>query len=348
MERQYRRASRSAHAVLMQVRRFTYGFLIATVLCYIVTTTSFAVASVQFYTIQAGAYSHNALKKAKEHFTFLSKQLKESEKYYLRVEKGHRFYIVRLGQFETVQDAKEIIPAIAAFVSDAFILQENDFERSEIVMMYSSDEKQSSFLPDKSSGSNEETIEATAEPIPAIEPVSPQHTPESPSASKRPALTKQEKVNMLIDRVAAFYDNEEYEKAAEIVREGLKTWPDEPDLLAWYGATLLDSGFPDQAYQQYRKATDLLPEEPDLHAGLGHSLLDIHVDKALKSITAFKRALDIDPNNISALEGLGIVYVSIEKKEQAKEIHNRLLQLDQDAAARLQEFIALGIDWGEH
>jgi tetratricopeptide (TPR) repeat protein len=332
--------------VFMREKRCTYVFVVAIILCCILTINSFAVASVRFYTIQAGTYSLNTLKKAKEHFAFLSEQLKEQEKEYLRIEKGRKYYIIRLGQFPTIHDAKKIIQDVTALVSDAFILKETDFENSEIVLMYSRDAKQPALLPVEPSAIKKEKIISSAVPVPAREPAIPENAPISQDSPERQAPTKQEMVNMLIDRVAAFYDNEEYEKAAEIVREGLKKWPDEPDLLAWYGATLLDSGFPDKAYEQYRKATELLPEEPDLHAGLGHSLLDIHVDKAMKSITSFKRALEIDPDNVSALEGLGIVYVSIEKKELAKKIHNRLEQLDQDAAARLQEFIIWGIDWG--
>ncbi|UCE79750.1 MAG: hypothetical protein JSV13_03680 [Nitrospiraceae bacterium] len=331
----------------MKGKRFTYVFAVAISLCCILTVNPFAVASVQFYTIQAGTYSLNTLKSAKEHFAFLSEQLKEQEKEYLRIEKGNKYYIIRLGQFQTINNARNIIQAVTSLVPDAFILKETDFENSEIVLMYSRDEKQPAFLPMEPSAIKEEKIISSAAPVPAIEPAIPENVPISQSSPERQEPTKQEMVNMLIDRVAAFYDNEEYEKAAEIVREGLKKWPDDPDLLAWYGATLLDSGFPDKAYEQYRKATELLPEEPDLHAGLGHSLLDMHVDKAMKSITSFKRALEIDPNNVSALEGLGIVYVSIEKKELAKKIHDRLEQLDQDAAARLQEFITWGIDWGK-
>jgi tetratricopeptide (TPR) repeat protein len=331
----------------MKGKRFKYFFIVAIVLCCILTINSIAVASVQFYTIQMGTYSLNTLKKAKEHFTFLSEQLKEQEKEYLRIEKGSKYYIIRLGQFTTLKEAKNIIHAVTSLVSDAFILKETDFENSELVMMYSRDEKQPALLPMEPSASKKEKIISYATPVPAIEPAVSEKAPSPQAAPSPPVPTKQEMVNLLIDRIAGLYDNQEYEKAAEVVREGLKRWPDEPDLLAWYGATLLDSGFPDEAYQQYRKATELLPEEPDLHAGLGHSLLDMHVDKALKSIASFKQALEIDPNNVSALEGLGIAYVSIDKKTLAKEIHDRLEKLDQNAATRLNEFITFGIDWGE-
>jgi len=86
---------------------------------------------------------------------------------------------------------------------------------------------------------------------------------------------------------------------------------------------------------------------PEFHAGMGHSLLNIYMDRARDSIASFQKALEIDPNNVSALEGLGFVYASIGKKDQAEAIHQQLLQLDPGAAARLNQAIVNGVDWEE-
>jgi Flp pilus assembly protein TadD len=88
-----------------------------------------------------------------------------------------------------------------------------------------------------------------------------------------------------------------------------------------------------------------MPNAPEYHAGSGFSLLNIYVDRAKQSMEAFEKALALDPHNVDALEGLGIVYASTGQRAQAEGLHERLRQLDGDAAARLSEYIRWGIDW---
>jgi tetratricopeptide (TPR) repeat protein len=130
-----------------------------------------------------------------------------------------------------------------------------------------------------------------------------------------------------------------------MLREGIAKWPDNADLYAWYGATLLNMKNPENALEQYRKAVKMSPHMPDYHAGVGVSLLNIYMDRAKESIDAFKKALEIDPNNVSAIEGLGFVYASIGKKELAMEMYNRLIPIDQAASNRLYQAIIQGINW---
>jgi tetratricopeptide (TPR) repeat protein len=104
---------------------------------------------------------------------------------------------------------------------------------------------------------------------------------------------------------------------------------------------------PDKAYDYYKKAAEISPDVPLYHTGAGVSLLGVYMEKAKASIDAFQKALQLDPNNVAALEGLGTVYVSIDRKNLARELHGRLKELDAGAAQRLNEMILYGVDWGQ-
>jgi tetratricopeptide (TPR) repeat protein len=325
-------------------------------LCSLIILNAPSDASEGFYSIQTGTYGYNqkALDFAKKQFEMLSGKLSENEREGLRIEEGSKYYIVRLGRFGSMVEADKALENVKAMASDAFILKVTDFESVKILKSY--DDK------------NQKRIESSASA--KISPESDQGAkglivPKSKNNKKEAAADKKEAViepspenlqangntenplNKLIEDVSVRFDNKDYKKASELLKKGLEKWPDDPNLHAWYGATLLDSGSPETAYEEYRKAAELMPDVPDFHAGMGHSLLDSYIDRAKNSVTAFRKALEIDPDNVSALEGLGIVYVGMGKKFLATEIYEHLKGIDKNAAARLNEFIMWGIEWGE-
>lgn len=384
-------------------------------------------ASEVFYTIQTGTYPHNALDYSEKQFNLLSQKLDADERAHLRIEKGSKYYIVRLGKFKSNNTAEKVLKNVIPLASDAFILKDADFEHAKVIMYYdnSSNKKQLSaaiqyytvqtgnfpkyeqaekkfnaiahslreddiknlriakasdyFCIRLGKFSDHTTAEEFLKRIiniisdavivktfaqdekilvryqPSVSDASAEEKNQVPAKNtavqseqmKQGAPNENEQVNKLIDNVSAQYFNQDYGKAAELLRKGIAKWPDDPVLHAWYGATLLSTGFADKAYAEYKKAAELLPDVPEFHAGVGHSLLNIYIEKAKNSVAAFKKALEIDSNNVSALEGLGIVYVSIDRKDQAAEIYHRLKKLDEDAAERLNQFIAWGLDWGE-
>ncbi len=289
-----------------------------------------------FFTIQTGTYSLYALEYAGKQFNFLSSKLNENDRIYLRIEEGEKYYIVRLGMFERFTSAVKVLDTVKSLVPDAFILRETDFEDVKVLISYENHIYEN---PDKTSLS--ETPVAEKKQVP-VEDVAVNNVPLKPEQ-----IIQEESINNLIDEVAEYYYKQQYGKATKLVRKGLAEWPENPDLHAWYGATLLDMGFPEKAHKEYSKAVKLLPDVPEFHAGVGYSLLDIYIDRAKQSVKAFKKALEIDPYNVSALEGLGIIYVSIDKKHLATEIYDRLKDIDQDAAERLNEYITWGLDWGD-
>ncbi|OGW25512.1 MAG: hypothetical protein A2X59_04960 [Nitrospirae bacterium GWC2_42_7] len=311
-------------------------------------------ASEGFYSIQTGTYSLKALSFAEKHFEVLSEKLTEDEKNGLRIEEGSKYYIVRFGKFNNAVEAEKVLKKVKAIASDAFMLKVTDVEGVKILKSYDDKDQQQakSNLPEKfatkldggankiispnSTSNNNEVADDNMEPgvDDTLEDLQADEDPDDPR-------------NKLLEDVSIQFDNKDYKKASELLKKGLEKWPNDPDLHAWYGATLLDSGSPEKAYREYRKAAELMPDVPDFHAGMGHSLLDSYIDRAKNSVTAFKKALEIDPDNVSALEGLGIVYVSMGKKFLAAEIYQHLKEIDSEAAERLNEFIIWGLEWGE-
>ncbi len=157
---------------------------------------------------------------------------------------------------------------------------------------------------------------------------------------------KQKEVEQIIATVESQLDDEDFGRAASVLREAVMRWPDNPELHALYGETLLNMGFTTNAYREYKKAIEISPDVSEYHSGLGYSLLNIYMEKAQQAIDAFKKALEIDPDNVDALEGLGTVYVSIDRRDLAEEIYQRLKELDPVAARRLRDVIDSGLQIG--
>lgn len=408
------------------------SFLPLALFLFFLPNAAHAAPKEKYYTIQTGTYTPASLFHAKKHYRSLIETLKESDLSYLRIEEGTKYFIVRIGKFDTYNQATPLLKTIRELVPDSFILQQEDFSSIKYVEMYAIKDAQPGIaLPEqaleeyytvqignflkldqaseefnsisgkiaeddaaslrvekanryfsvrvgrfetygaarafiikyidaipgasilKSSPKDEQVLIAYGDPSPHAVITTKQTRPsiqqEESTQSEQDAETERKKKELddLFNDVSAQYYGEQYGKAAEILRRGIEKYPENADLHAWYGATLLNMRFADKALEEYKRAAEISPDVPEFHAGMGHSLLNIYMDRARDSIVSFQKALEIDPNNVSALEGLGFIYASIGKKEQAVQIHGQLLQLDPAAAARLDQAIVNGIDWEE-
>jgi len=262
-----------------------------------------------YYTVQIGNFLK--LKEAKDELRRIAKSLSKEDRDTLRIEKSGRYYTLRIGRFKSYTEAREFLSRYKDSLLGIIVV--GSTKEEEIVQLYERD----SLYKNKEPPLGEE------------------------SDRKRYLLER------LIRDVDSLIEDEQYGKAAQLLRKGLSEWSNSPELYARYGEVLLYLGYPDKAYKQYRKAIELSPDVPEFHTGLGYSLLNSHINKAKESIEAFKRALEISPDDTSALEGLGIVYVSINRTDLALQIYNRLKELDREAATRLYDVIVTGIDWGK-
>lgn len=275
------------------------------------------------YTIHLGSFDD--LISAGDLFNRVYRQLSDEDKDFLRIEYVNNRFVVKAGKFTTEDDARKARRVFRRFAPEASVLKIKADEAPAMVLIeHSSNISRLSSRQDKAP----KTDLAAAQDDPAAQ-----------------AATEQEAIDTVLQRVSGYYQNGEYDEADVLIRKALRKWPDRHDLYAWHGATLLDTGNPDKAYEEYRKAAELRPTAPEYHAGAGFSLLNIYIDRAKRSIDSFEQALSLDPNNSNALEGLGIVYVSIGKQQLAQELYYRLKNVDTTAAERLRSYLAWGVDW---
>jgi tetratricopeptide (TPR) repeat protein len=97
----------------------------------------------------------------------------------------------------------------------------------------------------------------------------------------------------------------ENEKALEFIQKGLSKHPSSPDLLIAKINLQLSMKDYDGALFSLEQALLKLPNNADLHFSRG-TLLENSAPE--ESIVCYKRAIDIDPNHISALYNLGAAY----------------------------------------
>ena len=315
---------------------FLFALLLSILLLGTVLVPARADSSEWLYTVQAGSFSIDDLTGAGRRFMLLSYKLGRKLGADLRIEQAEERFFVRVGQFSSAAMAQNLLRKVRRSVPGADLtrISIDKFWQHPILIAY--DEK--SFMHTRKS------IESSL-----MKAQNDHMDGQSGRGEQKhiaiPNPHDVEQAEGLMDEIYQLYWARNYEKAAELIRQGIRRWPDRPELYGWNGATLLDTGQPDEALVQYRKAAELMPNVPEYHAGSGFSLLNIYVDRAKQSIEAFEKALSLDPDNINAIEGLGIVYASTGQRVQAEKLHKRLRQLDRDAAARLSEYIRWGIDW---
>lgn len=285
--------------------------------------TDAATATEAAYTVHLGSFDD--LISAGDLFNRVFRQAPDEAKDLLRIEFSKDRFSVRAGRFAAEDEAKKAGKALRRLAPDAAVLKMKPGERPEMVLI-----EHSSGISRLSSGRGREPKTGLPEVL------------DDPAAQ---AASEQEAIDTVLERIAGYYRSAEYDQADVLIRKALTKWPDRHDLHAWHAATLLDTGNPDKAYEEYLKASELRPTAPEYHAGAGFSLLNIYIDRAKRSISSFEQALALDPNNANALEGLGIVYVSIGKQQLAQDMYARLRQVDAAAAERLRAYLAWGVDW---
>ncbi len=387
------------------------------------------------YSIQTATYSLTAQRYARRHYDFIKKEFAQKNALPVRLLKGNKYLVIRLGWFKEFKEAKEVLAKVKTLISDAFVLKIKQNEGLEVVASYVKNERTQKEAKKKSSEGKTEKVkeektkkdvkEATLkkeiprviytievgtysrlkEAINELKAISEQLGKEmldslrierhgmnyslrigifntykdaeeflASRASLKGVVVQsryskekvvfsyadtrvgegvedaeglrrqEEEIELFISDVEERLENEDFGEAARLLREAVKRWPENPEIHALYGETLLNMGFAKSAYRQYKKAIELSPDVSEYHSGLGYSLLNIYIQRAQESIEAFQKALEIDPDNVDALEGLGTVYVSIDRKDLAEEIYRRLLELDPVAAKGLRDLIDSGLD----
>ncbi len=400
---------------------------IITILILLIPSLCFA----ETYSVQTATYSLVAKKYALRHFDYLKKLLKDSPELRVRLLKGKKYLVVRIGDFKSYKNALDFIKKLKGIVKDPFVLNNLKDNSMEILREEGTKKEKIAKKRKTSELIRKETLRKAKKENPRIEEkvvytieienfnkvrnairklkelkeimpanvlttlrverhgdnyslrigafktydeakeflkkykekisgliIQAKYGPRGvvfsysdmkdiKEAGEDVQTDEQKEVDQVIATVESQLDDEDFGRAAAVLREAVRKWPDNSELHALYGETLLNMGFATNAYREYKKAIEISPDVSEYHSGLGYSLLNIYMERAQQAIDAFKKALEIDPDNVDALEGLGTVYVSIDRKDLAEDIYLRLKELDPVSAKRLKDIIDSGIEIGQ-
>ncbi|HLN51588.1 MAG TPA: adenylate/guanylate cyclase domain-containing protein [Thermoplasmata archaeon] len=75
------------------------------------------------------------------------------------------------------------------------------------------------------------------------------------------------------------------------------------------------------------RALDLDPESSEAHSSLGNIALQFDHDW-LRAETEFRKAISLNPSNVTATQFLGLLFMAVERYDEAKEVFRRAIQLD--------------------
>ncbi|MCZ6526944.1 MAG: tetratricopeptide repeat protein [Gammaproteobacteria bacterium] len=91
---------------------------------------------------------------------------------------------------------------------------------------------------------------------------------------------------------------------------------------------LLESGEDDKAEAHYRRALDLDPEQLDAWVNLG--VLLCRTDRLTAAVDCFKRAMQVQPESMQALENLSQCLAKLGRDDEAEQCFQELLQVQPD------------------
>jgi protein O-GlcNAc transferase len=114
----------------------------------------------------------------------------------------------------------------------------------------------------------------------------------------------------------------EYEQAIGEYEAVLQAEPDDVSALIGLGAAYREQGRVDEALAQFQRAAEILPEDPGIHS----SLAGLHFQKGNdyaqssaydQAIAEYEAVLEVEPEHVSAMTNLGVVYYMTGQWDQA-------------------------------
>ncbi len=322
------------------------------------TLTASAANRPKLYVLQFGSYPD--FQKADKSYNKIIELLHDEDLELLRIEKVGKYYALRLGRFDLIEEAKAVSAQIKSRVWP-FIIVKTRFIEKRIVKIYGKTAESVAALKPAPAPEPIESAkvpelkkpDAVPEPIKTArvqEPIMPALAPEP----KKPALKtmpdsadKEIKPSLLppggrtdeatLQNIFSLVENKEYKTALNTVKGELKKSPLNPELNAWKGMILLKMDQPSKALPYLKKAVRFSPEEPDYRSSLGYCFF--FMDQHDEAESSFHEAIKHDPEHIDALSGIGMIYGIKGEKEKALDIYEKLKSLDQDSAEKLLQVI---------
>lgn len=125
----------------------------------------------------------------------------------------------------------------------------------------------------------------------------------------------------------------EFEKAVDEYKKVLEIEPQDVDAMSNLGVAYYNLGQLDDAIGQYSKAIELAPDDADIHSNLAAAYVQQYQvsgtpDQLERALEEYQKAVKLKPDLPEAYFGLGVVYVLLQRNQDAIEAFVRFQELD--------------------
>jgi Flp pilus assembly protein TadD len=130
-----------------------------------------------------------------------------------------------------------------------------------------------------------------------------------------------------------YSQNGEFEKAVEEYKKVLELEPQDVDAISNLGVAYYNLGQLDEAIEQYSKAIEIAPEDADIHSNLAAAHVQKYQlsgasDQLESALDEYTEAIELEPNLAEAHFGLGVVYILLQRNDDAILAFVRFQELD--------------------
>jgi Flp pilus assembly protein TadD len=125
----------------------------------------------------------------------------------------------------------------------------------------------------------------------------------------------------------------EFEKAVEEYKKVLELEPQDIDALSNLGVAYYNLAQLDEAIEQYSKALELAPRDADIHSNLAAAHVQKYQENGAQeqlesALDQYTEAVELNPSLPEAHFGLGVVYILLQRYDEAIQALTRFQELD--------------------
>jgi tetratricopeptide (TPR) repeat protein len=268
-------------------------------------------ASELIYTIQTGSFMSVA--EAKDQFDSLVQLVNEKKIDRLRIEKVGKFFTVRLGKYDKMQDAEKSLSLMKGELK-SFLIMSAYYKEERI--------KKINALAKTEIATPQTIKEPFKRPI-LVDMQSPVTESVADKVDKKTDVTLREKD---IQATSGLEEKKSDLDALEVLKAKLELRPEDPEMNGRYGTMLFRLKQPAEAIPYLRKAAELSPKVPEYNISIGYCYLLL--SKFNEAVDEFNKAVNMSPSHVGALTGLGISYSELGEKDKAMGVYDKLKNLD--------------------
>lgn len=125
-----------------------------------------------------------------------------------------------------------------------------------------------------------------------------------------------------------YYQIQRFEPAVEFLKRANELKPDNYEVIVNLGNAYFDAGNYSEAEKSYMKALTKKPEDLNVRTDLGLTFIFRDSPNYDRAIQEFKRVLDVDANQVQALQNITVAYTKKSDKASATATLARLEEID--------------------